>query len=476
MHHALAVPTQDGRSHPGGGGVRRLSIHAESTRVDLVLSAATPVGLLIPPIVDILTRSSGFRASPFAVHYQLAHPGSTALDPSKTLAQLGIRDGAALLLTSSPTELMVPRFDDDAEAVSASVSVMESSWTRRRARLVGSLATTSLAGGAATMLTRAVFRANDAHRTGCAGVAAMTALLSLLAAAIAYRVFREQSIGLTLGTLATSFAALAGLLAVPGGPGAPNALFAAAAAATCAAAMRVISSYAVAFTALVTFAATCATAAMVATITAVPLQAIGAAFTAISLAFVEASAPLSVMLARLSPTTAAPTADVPSCSPDLLNARAFRAHAWLTSLIAAFSASAALGAIGAALGPFLTDGPRFPGLLFATVAGGILLLRARAHRDFARSVPLIICGIATVSTVLVAAAAAYPHCEAHVAAGSLMLGGVGLWLGSIRATTTVSPIRRRSAELLEYLAFAVVVPLAVWLCGLYGAARGLNLS
>ena len=219
MHHALAVPTQNGGSHPGGGGVRRLSIDAESTRVDLVLSAATPIGLLIPPIVDILTRSGGFRASPLAVHYQLAHPGSTALDPSKTLAQLGIRDGAALLLTSSSTELMVPRFDDEAEAVSASVSVMESCWTRRRARLVGSLVTTWLAGVAATVLTRAVFRANDAHRTGCAGVAATIALLSLLAAAIAYRVSREQSIGLTLGTLATSFAALAGLLAVPGGPG-----------------------------------------------------------------------------------------------------------------------------------------------------------------------------------------------------------------------------------------------------------------
>ena len=251
MHHALAVPTQNGGSHPGGGGVRRLSIDAEPTRVDLVLSAATPIGLLIPPIVDILTRSSGFRAGPLAVHYQLSLPGGTALDPSKTLAQLGIRDGAALLLTSSPTELMVPRFDDEAEAVSASVSVMEWRWTRRRARLVGSLVTTWLAGVAATVLTRAVFHANDAHRTGCAGVAATIALLSLLAAAIAYRVSREQSIGLTLGGLATSFAALAGLLAVPGGPGAPNALFAAAAAATCAAAMRVISSYAVAFTALV---------------------------------------------------------------------------------------------------------------------------------------------------------------------------------------------------------------------------------
>ena len=82
MHHALAVPTKNDGSHPGGGGVRRLSIDAEPTRVDLVLSAATPIGLLIPPIVDILTRSSGFRAGPLAVHYQLSLPGSTALDPS----------------------------------------------------------------------------------------------------------------------------------------------------------------------------------------------------------------------------------------------------------------------------------------------------------------------------------------------------------------------------------------------------------
>jgi type VII secretion integral membrane protein EccD len=476
VHHALPVPTQNGGSHPGGGGVRRLSIDAGPARVDLVLSAATPIGLLIPPIVDILSRSGGFRPGPLAVHYQLSLPGNNALNPSNTLAQLGIRDGAALLLTSSPTELMAPRFDDEAEAVSASVSAMESCWTRRRAQLVGSLATTWLAGVAATVLTRAVFHANDDHRAGRVGVAATVALLSLLAAAIAYRVARERSIGLTWGTLAAGFAALAGLFVVPGGPGAPNALFAAAAAATCAAAMRVISSYAVAFTALLTFAAIGATAAMVATITAIPLQAIGAAFTAISLAFVEASAPLSVTLARLSPSTVEPTVDEQSSSPHLVNARAIRAHAWLTSLTAAFSASTALGAMGAALGSFGTGEPRLPGLLFATVAGGVLLLRSRAHRDLARSVPLIVCGIATVSTVLVVTAVAYPQYSAHVAAVSLMLGAVAVCLASVRDTTTVSPIGRRSVELLEYLALAVLVPLAVWLCGLYGVTRSLNLS
>jgi type VII secretion integral membrane protein EccD len=468
VHHALAVPTQDGGSHPGAA-VRRLSIDAESTRVDVVLSASTPIGLLIPQIVDILARGGGFRAGLVAVHYQLSSPGGTALEPSNSLAEEGIRDGDTLVLTSSSTELMVPRFDDDAEAVSAAIAATERRWTRRGARLLGSLVATWLAGVTATILIRILFQANQNQRAGCVAVGAMIALLSLLVAAIACRVYREHSIGLLMGSLATGFAALAGLLSVPGGPAAPHALFAAAAATTCAAVMWVISSEAIAFTALVAFSATAATASMVAAVTAVSLQAVAAGCAVISLALVEASAPLSIMFVRLSPPTAEP-------SPRLLNARAIRARGWLTGFVVAFAASAALGAIGAVLGPFLTGEPRTPGLLFAAVTGGLLLLRARAHHDLARSVPLIICGIVTLSTVLVAAAAEYPRYTAHIAVVSMTLGAITLWLAFIGEPTTVSPFGRRSVELLEYLAFAIVVPLAVWLCGLYGATRSLNLS
>jgi type VII secretion integral membrane protein EccD len=462
VHQALAVPTQS-------GGVRRISIDAESARVDLVLSASTPTGLLIPPIVDILARKGDLRAGSRAIRYQLSIPGGAALDPSKTLSQLSIRDGAIILLTSSSIELMDPTFDDEAEAVSASVATMQRHWTPRRARLAGSLITVWLACVTATVLIRHAFDAGGTNRTGCAGVAAAVCLLSLLAASFAYRFYRESSIGITLGGLAASFAALAGLLVVPGGLGAPNALLAAAASATVAAAMRVMSSHAVVFTALVALTATGATASAVAAITAIPPQAIGAAVAALSLALLEASAPMSIILARLSPSATDPDSDS-------LPTKAIRAHAWLTSLIVAFSASAALGAISAALAPFRSGELRFPGLLFATVAGCVLLLRARAHPDLSRSIPLIICGVATFSAVLVATAAAYPRCAAHTAAVSTMLGAAALCLALISDATTVSPVGRRSVELLEYLAFAVVIPLGVWLCGLYGAARGLNLS
>ena len=131
----------------------------------------------------------------------------------------------------------------------------------------------------------------------------------------------------------------------------------AAAALTSAAVMRAIGCHAAVFTALGCLAASIAATALVGAVTAVPLRAIGAASAAIALALVEVSAPASIVLARLSATTGEPPV-----SPDNLSSNAIRAQMWLTSLIVAFSASAALGAIGAAVGPYPTGGPPCPAL------------------------------------------------------------------------------------------------------------------
>jgi type VII secretion integral membrane protein EccD len=478
VHQAVAGRTQNSGSHPTGGGLRRLSVYADSIRVDLALPAAVPIGSLIPPIVEILTGEGRYDAGPVAIQHQLSLPGNIALDPSKTLAQVGIRDGSILILTGSSTELTAPRFDDAAEAVSVLLAETVRPWTRRAARLIGALEGSCLASVTAAVLLRTMFDTNDPRRTGSAGVAATVGFLTLLAAVIACRVFRDRSAGLTLGLLASGFAAIAGLLAVPGGPGAPNALFATAAAATSAAVMRAIGCCAVIFTALACFTTVGAAAALVGAITAVPLQAIGAAVAAISLVLVEVSAPMSIMLAGLSPQPASDpdaTRGDPMLCPHRLSAKAIRAYDWLTSLVVGFSASAALGAIGAVVGLYLAGGQSAPGIAFATITGGVLLFRARSHRELARSVPLIVSGTAALSAALVVAAAAYPLHTPHVAAASMLLAAVALCLGFINHTVAVSPVGRRSVELLEYLGLAVVVPLTCWICGLYGAARGLNL-
>jgi type VII secretion integral membrane protein EccD len=406
-----------------------------------------------------------------AIRYQLSLPGNIALDPSKTLAQSGIRDGAVLMLTSSSPVLTPPRFDDLAEAVSVTLASTARPWTRQAARLIGALAASCLAATGAAILIGTAFGTNDVRRGGCAGVAAVAGFIALLAALAAHRVFRDGTAGLTLGLAAGGFAALAGLLAVPGKLGAPNALLAMAAAATSATVMRVIGCCATVFTALACFAAVEAAAAAVGAVTAVPLPAIGAASATISLVLVEASAPLSIMLAGLS----SQVTPEPDSARDELSAKAIRANTWLTSLVAAFSAAAALGAIGAAAGSLFADGPRWVGIAFATITGGVLLLRARSHCDQARSVPLVAAGIVTLSMTLVITAVAYPLHTPYIAAMSTMLAAAALCLGFITQSMRLSPIGRRSVELLEYLALAVVVPLACWICGLYGAARSMNL-
>jgi type VII secretion integral membrane protein EccD len=445
------------------GGMRRLSVHTESARVDVVLSATVAVGLLIPAIVDALAGCSGFTPGQVAVRYQLSTLGGAALETSKTLKELGIRDGTTLALTHSSLEFVTPASDDAAEAVSAAVAAIERRWNRRAAQLVGALVASCWAGVSAAVLLRTAFDANGAHRAGCVGIAATISLLTLLAAVVAYRLFREDIPGLTLGLMATGFAALAGLLAVPGGPGAPNALFAAAAAATSAAIVRVIGCRAILFVVLACFATTCLAAAVVGVVAAESLPVIGAGLAAISLAMLEASPTISAMLTRLSP-------DTPSSSSDHLRAVIIRAHGWLTSLVAAFSASAALGAVSA----LLRTSP--PGIVFAAVVGSVLMLRARTYQDIARAVPPVICGTVTLSAALVACAARYPQHALHVAVLATALDLLALYVGFVGVEATGSPFGRRSLEVMEYLAFATVLPLTFWLCGLFGAVRSVNLS
>jgi type VII secretion integral membrane protein EccD len=209
----------------------------------------------------------------------------------------------------------------------------------------------------------------------------------------------------------------------------------------------------------------------VGTVTAVPLQTLGAASAVVSLVLIEAAAPVSIILAGLSSHL---TSD-PDANPDRLNSSAIRANTWLTSVVATFSAAAALGAIGVAAGSCLAGGRSSLGIAFAVVTGGVLLLRARSHRDVTRSAPLVMAGTVTLGAALVIAAVVYPLRTPYLAAVLTMLAVAALCLGFITQTTTFSPIGRRGIDLLEYLGLAMIVPLACWICGIYSAARGMNL-
>jgi type VII secretion integral membrane protein EccD len=460
-------------------GLRRVSVHAGNAVVDLALPAGIPVATIIPSIVDILGgRGVGGSDDVRARRYQLSSPGASALNASTTLADNGIQDGAVLLLTQSATPLPAPRYDDVAEAVSATLDAAarpRSHFRHRQAtRLTGAVAACCLVGIGTLVLVGNTLHA-EAFRdfSPAAGVAGLAGVLALLSAAIAHRTCRDAIAGLTLSVIATEFAAVAGFLAVPGHPGTPNVLLAATAAAvTSVLAMRVSGCGAVTLAAVSGVATVIAVAALVGVITAAPLRAIGSVSALASLGLLGLAARLSIVLAGLSPRLPqAPDRDTIEPGGARLAAKAIHADDWLTSLLAAFASSATVGAIVTVL----AGEPRLCCIAFGTVTGALLLLRARSD-DRTRAVMFVTGGIAITATTFGVVALSVPGHGAWIAAVTAMLAAAAIFVGFVAPAIPLSPVVRRGVEVLECLALVATVPLTGWICGFYTAVRGLNLK
>jgi type VII secretion integral membrane protein EccD len=191
-----------------------------------------------------------------------------------------------------------------------------------------------------------------------------------------------------------------------------------------------------------------------------------------ALGLLEISPRVSIAWARLSPRLPPPAGPEISAAPNRLHQRAIQADKRLTSLVLAFASAAAIGAVSTSID---RDGSRLSGVVFATLTGAALLLRARSHLDLPRTLGLLATGTATVSIAFVVAAANAPQHTAWIAAGATTMTAAAVYLGFVAPGVTFSPVARRGVELLEYVGFAAMVPLACWTCGFYSAARGLHL-
>lgn len=455
-------------------GLCRVAIHAGTCVVDLALPSDMPVAILIPSIVDIVEgRDADNSEKLTARRYQLCRPGTAALRTSMTLAQSAIRDGDILVLIHSTTLVPAPSCDDPATAVSATLHGRTRGWStdRQTIRITGALAAGWLTGAGALGLIRDSFDANAAGdlRT-TAVVAGLAGLVALISAALAHRAYHDPVAGLTLGAAATAFVAVAGFLAVPGPPGVPNVLLAATAAtATSALACRVSGAGSTIFTAIGCFAMVIGVAALVGVVTAAPLRAIGSVSVLISLGLLGASARLSIILAGLSPKLpAVPDLDTFEPSPDWVSAKAIHADAWLASLLAAFSSSAAVGC----LITILADTPRLGCIVFSALTGALLLLRANSI-DSRSVLVCVISGVITTGTTLGITAVSYPQHGPWIAAATATLVAAAIYLGFAAPVTSTSLVVHRGVQLLELLALVAMAPMTCWICGLYDAASGL---
>lgn len=453
-------------------GLRRVCVHWDAVAVDVCLPAGIPVAVLLPSVVDLLgvDRSDGE-----AVQYRLSVPGASGLDPSMTLAQHGVGDGAILVLSRSASPLPDPRYVDVADTVSASLDAAAERRGgpshRRAARLIGAAAAMLSTGVEALVILRNTLGDNPTRDASTTVALLSSGAVALGLGAIAHRGCKDQTAGLVLSAIAAAFAGIAGFVAVPGAPGVPNVLLAAAAAGvTSVVAMRVSGCGVVTLRAVSCCAVVIALAALAGVISGLPLCAVASAAGLVSLALLSVAPRASIALAGLSAHLAIPEAPEVDPSGARVHRQALRADSWLTALLAGLAVSAAVGAVVTVV----AGAPRLSCTAFATLTGALLLSRSRST-DTRKMLTFAISGIAIAATTFgVAAARAAVH-GPWIAAATTASVAAAMYLGFVGPSRLVSPVLRRSIDLLEWLALAAMVPVTCWICGIYGAVRGLSL-
>lgn len=446
------------RRQTGGDAVPdplcRLSVQHGPDLVDLALPRDTPVGLLLPPIVDLVHR--GTVTAEEGRQWQLSRVGEQRLDAATSLHDNAIRDGELLLLTTTATP--PPAWIED----DAWHTVIDTADTGRvPTRVTTTAASLCAAGLSAAAL---VWSGVVTHATGHVVTAGAIAATAAAAAVAMRRVHPDPIRSVTLSITAVVFAAVAGFLAVPGRPSTAHSLLAAAVACTVSIVLlRVTRCGAICLTALATFTALTCAASACAVAWTLPVSTTGAALAVLSMGTLAAAARMSIVATGLSTGMA-------SLDPAPAAPRAVTAHHTLTGLVIGSVGAAALGAV--LVVSIRGDRPWSTCAIFAAVVGVVMVLRARTHREMCRRTALVVGGMAAITAAIALVVVSAPAqvnwvCLVVTAIGLSIMGGV---FGA-----AVNPLARRAADLLEYLALATVVPLACWVGGLYGLIRGLSL-
>ena len=286
------------------------------------------------------------------------------------------------------------------------------------------------------------------------------------------RPYTDQSRRLHAAAIASGFAGIAGYAAIPGLPGVPHMLFGIAAVGVTALALvpsniprgplRTTVSW------LAGFAVSAAIAAMTVVAMGIPVRASGAVAATAGMVAIRAGAPMAAVLAGLSPRREVSTTQINN------------AHDLMTGLLTAAAALVVLGIVAVVAGPPVAATPRLTGVAFAAATGTALTLRARSHRDRMHIATLSASGSAAMGLSVIGAAFSgtrqWPACAALVCTAALMGLIAQLAVSAAITDPNGSALLRRGADVVESLTLSAVAPLACWLCGGYGLARGLSLG
>ncbi|CCH35111.1 type VII secretion integral membrane protein EccD [Actinosynnema sp. NPDC047251] len=452
----------------------RVTVVAPRTRIDVALPADVAVADLLPMLLDMAkeaTPDGGVRHG----GWTLAKLGDSPLDPSRTLASLGVVDGELLQLRKRNENPPPPLYDDVVDAIAESDPDSFRPWTKDTARRYGHLAgaLALIAAAVAVLLAGPLVGGDGLWPAICAGAAAIVALA---AGAVIARSYDATGTGVLIAAAGgLPMAYVAGLYTVPGEIGRPNLLLASVLVLIFAsAAILLIGRGITVFIAAATAGALSGIAFLIGIFVDHPVVGIAAATAAVSLAALSVLPRLTIQLAKL------PLPTVPGSAEDLkedtgfpeyavIERRTANAHEYLTGMIIGCGGIAAVFSVIAA-----GDGTVF-GPILAVVVALVLLLRGRAYANGAQAVALLASGMVAAAGVLVGwLVAASAANRLLFVFGTLVVVGAGaLVLGVIFPNQKFSPVLRRTVDVLEAILIAAVLPLALAVMDLYVAMRQL---
>ena len=454
----------------------RVTVVAPRTRIDVALPAGVAVADLLPMLLEMAkeaTPDGGARHGGWC----LARLGDAPLDPSRTLASLGVVDGELLQLRKRAENPPPPLYDDVVDAIAESSPDSYRPWTKKTANRIGYIAgALALVVAAVTVLmTGPLFGGSHVGASVAAGAAAIVCVA--LGAVIA-RGYQAETSGVLIaaaGGLPMAF--VAGLYIVPGETGRASLLLA------CALVLIVSSASIMLIGAGVTTFVAAGSAALVGvlaftigTLIAHPAPGIAAGTAAVSLAALSVLPRVTIQLARL------PLPNVPGSAEDLkedsgfpdyrsIERRAGLAHEYMTGMIIGLGTAAAISSI------ITASKSDVWAVSMAIAATLVLLLRARTYANGSQAIALLATGMLAAAGIMVGWLIGADTFDRLLwVFGSLVLiAAAALVLGVIFPEQRFSPPLRRTVEIIEAVCIAVLLPLALAVMNLYGTLRHVNI-
>jgi type VII secretion integral membrane protein EccD len=455
----------------GAGGNSRVTLVAPRTRVDLALPSDVPLADMLPTLLryagDDLADDPGAKEG-----WTLTRLGGVSLDSSRTPAQLDVHDGELLYLRPRGADAPQPVFDDVVDAVATATQQRGGRWRPETTRQFGlALGLVALLGGALAVL----FAGPPQAPSGAVGLGMGAALL--LVGVLLSRALGDARTGVAFALVSCVYAGIGGLLVLGadrtlGELAAPHAVVGA----TAVLLVVVIAAVGVADAVPVFLAAgVCAVALVVGTLICLITGAdpAGGAAVVVTIAFaaVPALPMLAYRLARL-PVPSVPSGpedlkrDTESVDGDRALTLADRADGFLAGMLGAL---AVLGAASAAL----VAVAGYPGVAMAAVLGVLLMARARWFLGRAHRLPLLIAGAVALGAAATAAFLENGQSTrlTAVLGAVLAIAVVSIWYALTGPGRKASPLWGRALDIFEVLLILALVPLALWVSGIYGWIR-----